>query len=34
MRRLSPNDIKKNVAGLAALIQNEDLKYEVIQKID
>lgn len=34
MRRLSPNDIKKNVAGLAALIQNEDLRYEVIQKID
>ncbi len=34
MRRLSPNDIKKNVAGLAALIQNEELKYEVIQKID
>lgn len=30
MRRLSPNDIKKNVAGLATLIQNEDLKYEVI----
>ena len=30
MRRLSPNDIKKNVAGLAALIQNEDLKYEVV----
>lgn len=34
MRRLSPNDIKKNVAGLAALIQNDDLRYEVIQKID
>jgi capping protein beta len=34
MRRLSPNDIKKNVAGLATLIQNEDLRYEVIQKID
>lgn len=30
MRRLSPNDIKKNVAGLATLIQNEDLRYEVI----
>jgi len=34
MRRLSPNDIKKNVAGLAAIIQNDDLRYEVIQKID
>ena len=34
MRRLSPNDINKNVAGLANLISNEDLKYEMIQKID
>ena len=34
MRRLSPNDIKKNVAGLAALIQDDNLRYEVIQKID
>ena len=34
MRRLSPNDISKNVAGLANLIPNEGLKYEVIQKID
>lgn len=34
MRRLSPNDIKKNVAGLSALIQNDDLRYEVVQKID
>jgi hypothetical protein len=30
MRRLSPNDISKNVAGLANLIQNENLKYEMI----
>ncbi len=34
MRRLSPNDIQKNVAGLSQLISNEDLKYEMIQKID
>jgi hypothetical protein len=34
MRRLSPNDISKNVAGLANLIKEEDLKFEVIQKID
>ena len=34
MRRLSPNDITKNVAGLANLIADEDLKFEVIQKID
>ena len=34
MRRLSPNDITKNVAGLANLITDETLKYEVIQKID
>jgi hypothetical protein len=34
MRRLSPNDITKNVAGLANLIDDETLKYEVIQKID
>jgi len=34
MRRLSPNDIGKNVAGLANLINDENLKYEVIQKID
>lgn len=34
MRRLSPNDIAKNVAGLANLIQDETLKFEVIQKID
>jgi hypothetical protein len=34
MRRLSPNDVKKNVAGLAALINDENLKYEVIAKID
>lgn len=30
MRRLSPNDISKNVAGLANLINDENLKYEVI----
>ena len=34
MRRLSPNDISKNVAGLANLIKDEGLKFEVIQKID
>jgi len=35
MRRLSPNDIGKNVAGLANLItHDETLKFEVIQKID
>jgi hypothetical protein len=34
MRRLSPNDISKNVRGLANLITNENLKYEMIQKID
>lgn len=34
MRRLSPNDISKNVAGLANIISDETLKYEVIQKID
>lgn len=34
MRRLSPNDIQKNVAGLANLISDEGLKYEIIQKID
>ena len=34
MRRLSPNDISKNVAGLANLIKEENLKFEVIQKID
>jgi hypothetical protein len=34
MRRLSPNDISKNVAGLANLIKDEGLKYEVVQKID
>jgi len=34
MRRLSPNDISKNVAGLANIISDEALKYEIIQKID
>ena len=34
MRRLSPNDISKNVAGLANLINDEDLKFSIIQKID
>jgi hypothetical protein len=34
MRRLSPNDVSKNVAGLANIITDENLKYEVIQKID
>lgn len=34
MRRLSPNDISKNIAGLANLIGDENLKYEIIQKID
>jgi capping protein beta len=34
MRRLSPNDITKNVAGLANLISDENLRFEVIQKID
>ena len=34
MRRLSPNDISKNVAGLANLIKEENLKFEIIQKID
>jgi hypothetical protein len=34
MRRLSPNDISKNIAGLANLISDENLKYEIIQKID
>jgi hypothetical protein len=34
MRRLSPNDIGKNVAGLVNLITEEDIKNEVIQKID
>jgi hypothetical protein len=34
MRRLSPNDVTKNVAGLANLISDETLKFEVIQKID
>lgn len=34
MRLLSPNDITKNVAGLANLISDENLKFEVIQKID
>lgn len=34
MRRLSPNDISKNVAGLANLITDDGLKYEIIQKID
>lgn len=30
MRRLSPNDITKNVAGLANLVQDENLKFELI----
>lgn len=34
MRRLSPNDVTKNVAGLANIITDENLKYEIIQKID
>jgi hypothetical protein len=34
MRRLSPNDITKNVAGLANLINDETLRAEVVQKID
>ena len=34
MRRLSPNDIGKNVAGLVNLITDEDIKNEIVQKID
>ena len=34
MRRLPPNNVQMNVAGLAQLIQNEDLREEIIQKID
>jgi capping protein beta len=34
MRRLSPNDISKNVAGLVNLLEDEELKNEIIQKID
>ena len=34
MRRLPLNNIKMNVAGIAQLIQNEELKDEFIQKID
>ena len=30
MRRLSPNDVKKNVAGLATLLQDDDLRFEVV----
>lgn len=34
MRRLSPNDIGKNVSGLVAILTEEDLKNEITQKID
>ncbi len=34
MRRLSPNDIGKNIAGLANLISDEQIKNEVIELID
>ena len=34
MRRLSPNDIAKNVAGLANIITDENVKFDFIQKID
>lgn len=34
MRRLPLSNIKMNVAGLAQLIPNEELKDEFIQKID
>lgn len=34
MRRLPPNSIEKSVAGLTALIENEDLRDEIIQRID
>ena len=30
MRRLSPNDISKNVAGLVNLLEDEELKNEII----
>ena len=34
MRRLPPNNVPMNVAGLAKLINLEDLRDEIIQKID
>ena len=34
MRRLPTKNVEKNVAGLAQLIANEDLRDEIIQKID
>jgi capping protein beta len=34
MRRLSPNDIGKNVAGLVNIVSDEDIKNEIAQKID
>ena len=34
MRRLSPNDIGKNVSGLVNIMTDEDLKNEIVQKID
>lgn len=30
MRRLPPNNIEKNIAGLSTLIENEDLRDEII----
>ena len=34
MRRLPSNNITMNVAGISKLIANEDLREEVIQKLD
>ncbi len=34
MRRLPPSSIEKSVAGLSALIENEELRDEIIQRID
>jgi hypothetical protein len=34
MRRLSPNDIQKNIAGLANIIEDDNIKYEILQKLD
>ena len=34
MRRLPQSNVQMNVAGLSQLIDNEDLRDEIIQKID
>ena len=34
MRRLSSNEAKENIKGLGTLILNENLRQEVLSKID